>query len=79
MPKKNKGPDLDMYLEGKRDRYVSSYDGAKRFGLPYTMFMKLCKECGANMPIRKTTLVDLDVFEPYFDKLMGEESEDEDG
>ena len=22
MPKKNKGPDLDMYLEGKRDRYV---------------------------------------------------------
>lgn len=31
MPKKNKGPDLDMYLEGKRDRYVSYYDGAKRF------------------------------------------------
>ena len=49
MSKKNKGPDLDMYLEGKRDRYVSYYDGAKRFGLPYTMFMKLCKECGANI------------------------------
>jgi len=23
MPKKNRGPDLDMYLEGKRDRYIS--------------------------------------------------------
>lgn len=41
MPKKNRGPDLDMYLEGKRDRYISYYDGAKKFGLPYTMFMKL--------------------------------------
>ena len=25
MPKKNKGPDLDMYLEGKRDRYVTLF------------------------------------------------------
>lgn len=77
MPKKNKGPDLDEYLEGRRQRYVSYYDGARQYGLPYTAFMKLAKECGANMPIRKTTLVDLDIFEPYFDALWdAEESED---
>lgn len=81
MPKKNKGPDLDEYLDGKRDRYISYYEGARKYGLPYTMFMKLAKECRANMPIRKTTLVDLDIFEPYFDELMNEpdESEEEHG
>lgn len=77
MPKKNKGPDLDEYLERRRERYVSYYVGASMYGLPYTLFMRLAKECGANMPIRKTTLVDLDVFEPYFDKLMNEPGESE--
>ena len=82
MPKKNKGPDLDEYRDGKRDRYISYYDGARKYGLPYTLFMKLAKECGANMPIRKTTLVDLDIFEAYFDQLMNEpedESEEDYG
>ncbi|MCF0126999.1 MAG: hypothetical protein HUJ70_00440 [Pseudobutyrivibrio sp.] len=82
MPNKNKSPDLDEFLEGRRNRYISYYEGARKYGLPYTLFMKLAKECESNMPIRKTTLVDLDIFEPYFDKLMNEpeeESEDEHG
>lgn len=32
MPKKNKGSDLDEYLEGRRQRYVSYYDGARQYG-----------------------------------------------
>jgi len=67
---KSKSPpiNLDKYLQGKEHRYISYEDGARMYGMPYWGFVRLCQEIGANIPIRKTSIVDLDVVDKYIEK-----------
>ena len=50
---------LDKYLEGREHHYTSYEDGARKFGMAYWTFVRLCQEIGANIPLRKTSLVDI--------------------
>ena len=60
---KTSGPDLDMYLEGKRKGYVTYVQGASIYRMNYYTFVRLAKEAGANIRSRKTVVVDLDIFD----------------
>ena len=64
-----KGPDLDQYLEGKKKKYTTYGLGASLYSLNYYTFVKLVKEAGANMQIKKKVVVDLDVLDAYLDGL----------
>ncbi len=65
---KSRAPDLDKYIKkSKRHRYVSYYQGARLYNMSYALFVKISKAAGANLPIRKTTLVDLDIVDKYLE------------
>ena len=69
--KKNliRGPDLEAYItDENRRRFITYSDGAKYFGLRYWTFVRLCQKAGANIPLRKTAIVDLDVLEKFIEK-----------
>lgn len=70
---------LDKYLEGREHHYTSYEDGARKFGMAYWTFVRLCQEIGANIPLRKTSLVDMDVVEKYIEEQCREEPEKGDG
>ena len=60
-----KGPNLDQYLVGRKRRLVSYAQGAQMYSLNYYSFVKLAKESGANIRIRKSVVVDLSIIEEY--------------
>ena len=68
---KSKSPpvDLEKYLKesGRVHHYVSYEDGARMFGMAYWGFVRLCQEIEANIPLRKTSIVDLDIVEAYIE------------
>lgn len=66
MAVKNEGfPDLERYLE-KRGRHLVTYtEGATMYHIPYYSFVRLAKEAGANLPLRRTTVIDVDIIEEY--------------
>ena len=72
MAKKNnqsRAPDLDKYIkQSKKHRYVSYYQGAQLYNMGYSLFVRTAKLAGANLPIRKTTLVDLNILDTYLEK-----------
>ncbi len=63
--KKNRGPDLEKYLDGHGRRFVNYAQGAKLYRLPYWSFVRVAKEADSNYPIRKTCIVDLDILEKF--------------
>ncbi len=68
----NKRPppiNLDKYLEGREHKYVTYEMGAIEYKLPYWTFVKVAKEAGATWALRKTAMVDLDIFEKYLETL----------
>ena len=75
---KTKGPNLDMYLEGKNKRYVTYVQGASIYRMNYYTFVRLAKEAGANIRSRRTVVVDLDIFDAYI-MSFAEKEEDENG
>lgn len=58
---------LDKYLEGKKHHYISYEAGARKYGMAYWSFVRLCQEIGANIPLRKTSIVDMDIVEKYIE------------
>lgn len=66
--KLRKGPDLDRYIEEKKRRYTSYAGGARIYSMSYYTFIKLVKEAGANVKIKKNVVVDLDVLEKYIEE-----------
>ena len=66
--KLRKGPDLDSYIEEKKRRYTSYAGGARIYSMRYYTFIKLAKEAGANVKIKKNVVVDLDVLEKYIEE-----------
>lgn len=67
--KKNqsRAPDLDKYIKNsKKHRYVSYYQGAQLYNMGYSLFVRTAKLAGANLPIRKTTIVDYQVMPRFY-------------
>lgn len=58
-------PNLDKYLVGRKSHYVSYIDGAKLYQLPYQTFVKLAKAAKANLKMRHTVIIDVDLIEQY--------------
>ena len=54
-----KGPDLEKYLVGRKKLYVSYAEGARIYSMNYYTFVKLAKEAGANIRIKKNVVIDL--------------------
>ncbi|WP_242829944.1 DUF6462 family protein [Butyrivibrio sp. WCD2001] len=72
--------DLEKYLEGKKHRYCTYAQGARLYAMAYWSFVNICKEAKANIKLRKTALVDLDVLDEYIEKncILDLKREDED-
>ena len=66
--RKNKGPDLEKYLEGRGHRFVNYAQGAKLYRLPYWSFVRVAKEANSNYPIRKTCIVYFNIFYKFLDE-----------
>ena len=75
--KLRKGPDLDKYLKGKKKRYTTYGLGAGMYSLNYYSFVRLCKEAGANIQIKKKVVVDLDILEAYLESAIDMEGGNE--
>lgn len=65
MPRNKNGPDLDVYLEDGGRRYVSYEQGARIYSMPYYSFVRLTKAAQANLRMRRSVVVDLDILEKY--------------
>lgn len=59
-------PNLDKYLVGRKSHYVSYVDGAKLYQLPYQTFVKLVRAAKANLKMRHTVIIDVDLIEQCF-------------
>lgn len=66
--RRNKGPDLEKYLDGKGRRFVNYAQGAKIYRLPYWSFVRVAKEANSNYPIRKTCIVDLNILDQFLEE-----------
>ena len=58
-------PDLDKYLTGRKRHYVTYIDGARMYQLPYQAFVRLAKSAKANLRVKKTAIIDVDLIEQY--------------
>lgn len=66
---RSRAPDLDKYIKkSKKHRYVSYYQGAQLYNMGYSLFVRTAKLAGANLPIRKTTIVDLNILDDYLEQ-----------
>lgn len=70
-----KGPDLEKYVEAGQRRYASYAQGARLYSLNYYSFVKLAKQAGANIQIKKKVIVDLELVERYLENHQGEEAD----
>ena len=62
-------------MDGKGHRYCSYAQGARFYRLPYTTFIRIAKEAGANFKVSKSAVVDLDIFEAYIEENFSVEYE----
>ena len=76
---RQKGPNLDKYVENVRKRYVSYVQGAQIYSMNYYAFVRIAKEAGANIRRRKTVVVDLDIFDKYIESCKEDKEENTDG
>ncbi len=61
-------PNLDRFLEGRGRKFVTYTEGSNMYGIPYFSFVRLAREAGANITLRKSAIVDLDVIEKYLEE-----------
>ena len=69
--------DLEKYLEGRKNRYITYEKGARMYSLPYCTFVRLAKDAEANWPLRKTSIVDINLLDKYIDEHCIEQTEGE--
>ena len=67
--------DLDKNCEGRSRNFVSYQDGARMYGMSYWGFVRLCQEIEANIPLRKTSIVDTEIVDAYIESLADENTE----
>ena len=61
-------PDLDRFLEGRGRKFVTYIEGSNLYGIPCYSFVRLAKEAGANITLRKSAIVDVGVIEKYLEE-----------
>ena len=62
-----RGPDLDRFIDDKKRNFISYAQGARMFSMNYYSFVKLAKEAGANIRIKKKVVIDLELIEKYLE------------
>ena len=67
-----KGPDLDEFLIGRKKHYTTYGLGANLYSMNYYSFVKLCKQAGANIQIKKNVVIDLDILDAYIAENLEE-------
>ena len=45
-------PDLSRYMEGRKRHFITYFEGAEMYGIPYYSFVRLAKEAKANYTLR---------------------------
>ena len=68
-----KGPDLDRYIIGRERQWVTYKEGAELYNMPFWTFVHLAKEAKATMPLRKTAMVDIGMFDAYLESVAKRE------
>ena len=63
-----KPPNLDEFLPEEKKTLVSYMEGAKYYSMNYYAFVKLAKEAGANIRIKKKVVIDLQLVDEYLEK-----------
>ena len=63
-----RGPDLDKYIVEEKRTFVSYAQGARMYSMNYYSFVKLAKEAGANIRVKKKVVIDLGIVEDYLEK-----------
>ncbi len=66
------GPNLDLYAEDVKKRYTTYGLGAREYSMNYYTFVKLVKQAGANLQVKKNVVVDLDILDAYIAENMEE-------
>ena len=56
-----RGPDLDRFIDEQKRTFVSYAQGARMYS------MKLAKEAGANIRIKKNVVIDLELIEKFLE------------
>ena len=62
-----RGPDLDRFIDEKKRNFVSYAQGARMYSMNYYSFVKLAKEAGANIRIKKNVVIDLELIDKYLE------------
>ena len=62
-----RGPDLDRFIDEQKRNFVSYAQGARMYSMNYYSFVKLAKEAGANIRIKKNVVIDLELIEKYLE------------
>lgn len=57
--------DLDRFLKGRERKFVTYSEGSDLYRFPYYLFVRLTKEAGVNITLRKNVIVDVDLIEEY--------------
>lgn len=62
-----RGPDLDRFIDEQKRTFVSYAQGARMYSMNYYSFVKLAKEAGANIRIKKNVVIDLELIEKFLE------------
>ena len=61
-----RGPDLDRFIDEQKRTFVSYAQGARMYSMNYYS-LKLAKEAGANIRIKKNVVIDLELIEKFLE------------
>ena len=64
-----RGPDLDRFIDEQKRNFVSYAQGARMYSMNYYSFVKLAKEAGANIRIKKNVVIDLELIDWIITRL----------
>ena len=62
-----RGPDLDRFIDEQKRNFVTYAQGARMYSMNYYSFVKLAKEAGANIRIKKNVVIDLELIDKYLE------------
>ncbi len=70
------GPDLDRFLEGRKDRYTTFLEGSHIYGMNHFTFTRLAKKAKAIIRGSKNSVVDMEIMDKYLEENLKEGSSD---
>ena len=67
-----KRPDLEEFLVDRKKHYTTYGLGASMYSMNYYSFVKLCKQAGVNIQVKKIVVIDLDILDAYIAENLEE-------